>query len=187
VGDARPRESGRRFSAKPSFTAPSFVRVLQILLILIAFGHAFWHGVAIGQDKIGYQPVYRLRQALAIALSRMHELPLGGYLAHGSVVEALSRNGFALFADDVGPRFEADRAASLLFDADRLDRALHDARSVEIDTSRPSQLMLGADVAYADFVYASFVLFGPHFSSMYYFYFLLLGASCLAFVIAFRR
>jgi hypothetical protein len=47
-------------------------------------------------------------------------------------------------------------------------------------------LIRGNELAYADYVNFSFRLFGLRMSSLYYFYFVLLGISCLAFIAEFR-
>jgi hypothetical protein len=162
-------------------------RGLQVVLIVGAFGYAFAHGIAIGQYKIGFQPIWRIRQTVAVAISRMREPPLHGYLAYQAIVVALNRNGFAVFPGDEGPHFEADNWIPLFYDTARLERALGDAQKIAIDPASPPQLIQANELAYADYVYLSFRVFGLHFSSLYYLYFLLLGVSCVLFIIEFHR
>jgi hypothetical protein len=164
---------------------PAF-RWLQIVLIVAAFGLDFAHGIRLGEHDIGFQPIYRLRQSLAIAISRLRDPPLQGYLAYGSVVDALSRNGFAIEPADPGPHLD-DAGWTVLFgDPARMERALEQAKNTPIDPDRPPQLIRINELAYADYIYLGFRLFGVHMSSLYYFYFLLLGISCLLFVVEFR-
>ena len=84
---------------------------------------------------------------------------------------------------------ELDEAgwSALLRDTARIDRALRKAKDTAIDPSLEPQLMRGAELAYADYVYAAFLLFGLRLSSLYYFYFLLLGMACALFVVEFRN
>src|SRR3981081_582650 len=76
---------------------------LQLVLVLAAFCFDFAHGIALKQHDTGFQPMFRVRQTLAVAISRMREPPLHGYLAYQSVIDGLNRNGFAFFSEDVGP------------------------------------------------------------------------------------
>jgi hypothetical protein len=164
---------------------PAF-RWLQIVLIVAAFGLDFAHGIRLGEHDIGFHPIYRLRQSLAIAISRLRTPPLHGYLAYGSVVDALSRNGFAIDASDPGPHLDEKGWIALFRDPARMEQALEAARDTPIDPSRPPQLMRINELAYADYIYLGFRLFGVHISSLYSFYFLLLGISCLLFILEFR-
>ncbi len=169
-------------------TSPNAVfRVLQLVLVLASFGLDFGHGFSLGESDIGFHPVYRIRQSLAVAISRMHQPPLGGYLAYQSVIDALDENGFAVFVSDNGPHLDENGWTALFNDPARLNRALQQAKDTFIDAHLPPQLIQGNELAYADYMYGAFSLFGLHFSSLYYFYFLLLGVACLLFVVEFWR
>jgi hypothetical protein len=91
-------------------------------------GLDFFHGIQLGQDRIAYLPTYRLRQSLAVAISRLHEPRPGGYLAYRSVVDVLSADGFALLDGDPGPRLNRADFNALLNDGPRLDRMIQQAR-----------------------------------------------------------
>jgi hypothetical protein len=164
-----------------------FFRSLQLALILLAFGLDFAHGIVLGQHDIAFHPMYRLRQTLAVAISRLHEPPLQGYLAYQSVIDALCENGFAMFGDDKGPRLDVDGWNALFKDTARLDQALQQAKDTAIDPGLAPQIIRGNEIAYADYAYAAFRLFGLHITSFYYFYFLLLGLACVMFVIEFGK
>ena len=165
----------------------SIAAYLLILATVLAFCFDFAHGIMLGQDRIGFHPIYRLRQGLAIAISRMHEPPLHGYLAYQSVVDALNEDGFAVLDQDKGPHLDVAGWSALLGDPARMDRALRDARDTAVDTTLEPQLVLGNELGYADYLYLGFRLFGLHMSSQYYLYFVLLGISCVLYLSQFRR
>lgn len=161
-------------------------RPLQLALVLLIFCLTLCHGIVIGQYDVGFHPMYRLRQTLAIAISRMQLPPAHGYLAYQSVVDALDENGFAVYPNDKGPHLDVAGWTALFADPVRLDAALKQATTTPIDLSLPPQLIRGNELAYADYVYVAFRLFGPHFASLYYFYFVLLGIGCILFILEFR-
>jgi hypothetical protein len=144
------------------------------------------HGVALGQDRILSEPHYRIRQSLAIALSRLHDPPLGGYLAYGSIVGALNEHGFAVFDSDNGKVLSGPEMEVVLDDGPQLDRVLTMARNVQVDPKLPPEIIGGNELGYADYIELAFRLFGVRVAALYYFYFLLLGLSCLLFAIEFR-
>jgi hypothetical protein len=98
-------------------------RMAQIGLALILVIIDFTHGIALGEHNVGFHPIYRVRQSLAIAISRLHEPPATGYLAYGSVVDAFSRDGFAVLDEDVGPHLDVAAWDALLSDPARMERA----------------------------------------------------------------
>jgi hypothetical protein len=161
-------------------------RPLQLALVLLIFCLTVGHGIVIGNYDVGFHPMYRLRQTLAVAISRMQVPPAHGYLAHQSVIDALDQNGFAIFPNDKGSHLDVAGWTELFADPARLDAALKQATTTPIDPSLPPQLIRGNELGYADYVYAAFRLFGPHFASLYYFYFVLLGAGCILFILEFR-
>jgi hypothetical protein len=161
-------------------------RPLQLGLVLLIFGLTLGHGVVIGKNDVGFHPIYRLRQTLAIAISRMQIPSSHGYLAHQSVIDALDENGFGVFPYDKGVHLGLEGWTELLADPARLDAALKQATITPIDPTLPPQLIHGNELGYADYVYAAFRLFGPHFASLYYFYFVLLGIGCILFIVEFR-
>lgn len=175
--EAKSVEHGRR---------QSICGALLVALVVLTFCLDFAHGIMLGQDRIGFHPIYRFRQALAIAISRMHEPPLHGYLAYQSVVDVFNENGFAIFDNEKGRHLDRDGWTALLNDTARLDHTIRAAHDVAVDPTLPPQLVLGNELAYADYVYLGFRLFGLRISSQYYLYFLLLGISCALFIAQFR-
>jgi hypothetical protein len=164
----------------------SICGALLVALVALTFCLDFVHGIGLGQHQVAFHPIYRLRQSVAVALSRMHEPPLHGYLAYRSIVDTFTRKGFALQPQDVGTPLSVGELEALYKDNDRLDRMLQEANATVVDNKLPPQIIAGNELAYADYAYLSFVLFGIHMSSLYYFWFLLLGISCVLFVMEFR-
>jgi hypothetical protein len=160
---------------------------MPLLLILLTFCCDFGHGIALGQYNIGFHPMYRLRQSAAIAISRMQEPPLHGYLAYQSVIDTLNENGFAIYENDKGRHLDQEGWSVLFKDPARMERAFQKAKDTAVDPALGHEMIRGNEVAYSDYVYAAFELFGLRMSSFYYLYFLLLGIACALFVIEFRK
>jgi hypothetical protein len=158
-----------------------------LLLIACTLYLDLFHGLRLGQDQIAYSPIYRVRESLAIAISRMHDPSPGGYLAYKSVVTVLNENGFALLGEDLGSHLEVEGWTSLLNDGPRLDRIIREARDVSVDTSLPPEVIQGNELGLADYMYFSFRLFGDKISSFYYFYFLIALLTCLLYALQFRN
>jgi hypothetical protein len=157
-----------------------------LLLIGLTLFLDLFHGIALGQDQIAYHPIYRLRQSLAIAISRQHQPPPGGYLAYRSVVDVLSEHGFAIFDDDPGPLLDVAGWDALLNDGPKLNQVIQEARDAPVDPSLKSELIEGNELGLADYICWSFRIFGEKISSLYYFYFLVLLVTCLLYVLQFK-
>jgi hypothetical protein len=158
-----------------------------VLLIGCTLGLDILHGIRLGQDRVAFHGIYRLRQSLAIAISRLHDPPPGGYLAYGTVVNVFDENGFAIFDSDPGPHLDLAGWEALLTDGPRLNRIIQEAIDVPIDASLPPDIIQANELGYADFIYFSFRLFGDKISSLYYFYYLVVAATCLIYVLQFRN
>lgn len=158
-----------------------------LLLIACTLYLDIFHGLQLGQDQIAYSPIYRFRESLAVAISRLHDPSPGGYLAYKSVVTVLNENGFALLGDDLGSHLEVDGWRSLLNDGPRLDRIIGEAQHVSIDASLQPEVIQGNELGLADYMYFSFRLFGDKISSFYYFLFLIVLLTSLLYVLQFRN
>jgi hypothetical protein len=160
-----------------------------VLLLLIAcvFCLDIFHGIQIGQDQTAFHPIYRLRQSLAVAISRMHDPSPGRYLAYKSVVNVLNENGFALFDNDPGLHLDVPGWEALLTDGPRLDRIIQLAKDAAIDPTLPPEIIQANELGFADYIYFSFRLFGDKISSLYYFFYLIVAATCLVYVLQFRN
>ncbi len=156
----------------------------MIILVVVAFALDFAHGLVLRQNEILFHPVYRVRQSLAIALSRLHEVPVPGYTAHRGVVDALNKHGFGIFPNDAGRDIGWEK---LFDDPAALNRAFREAATAPVDTSAPLEILRGNELGYADFIWTAFELFGIRVQSLYLLLFLLLGASAASYVAHFRR
>jgi hypothetical protein len=166
------------------------LRLIGCIGLLLLIGCVFcldvFHGIELGQNQTAFQPIYRLRQSLAIAISRIHDPSPGHYLAYKSVVNVLSENGFAVWDDDPGPHMDVDRWAILLADGPQLNRIIQQAIDAPIDTSLPPEIIQANELGFADYIYFSFRLFGDRISSLYYFFYLIVAATCLVYILQFR-
>lgn len=164
--------------------APSPVFYILILVLLVGdISFSVWNG----NDDTLFQPAYRLRQSIAIAISRLREPSIDGYLAHKSVVNSLSRDGLAVFPWDEGGPFNQERAEQLLLDTRNMDVAIGRALSVPIDQNLPPDRILGNEPGYADYIYLSFLLFGPYASSLYKLYIALFVLSSVVYILTLRE
>ncbi len=160
--------------------------IALLLLIGGSFCLDIFHGIRLGQDQVAFHPAYRLRQSLAVAISRLHDPSPGKYLAYKSVVNVLDENGFAMFVGEPGPLLNAKEWAALLADGPRLDRIIQQARDVAIDTSLPPEIIKKNELGLADYIYLSFRIFGDRIASLYYFFYLIVAVSCLVYILQFR-
>ena len=158
-----------------------------ILLIGCVFFLDVFHGIKLGQDQTAFHPIYRLRQSLAVAISRMHDPSPGRYLAYKSVVNVLNENGFALFDSEPGPRLDVPGWAALLTDGPRLNRIIQQTIDIPIDPSLPPEIIQANELGFADYIYLSFRLFGDKISSLYYFFYLIVAATCLVYILQFHN
>lgn len=164
-----------------------FGRYGLLLLIAATLCLDFFHGIALRQHQVLFHPIYRLRQSLGVAVSRLHYPPPGGYLAYRSVMNVFNENGFAIFPEEPGPHLDAAGWAALFDDGPKLNRIIEQARDVPVDTSLTPDIIGGNELGFADYIYYSFRLFGDKISSLYYFYFLILAVSVLLYARQFRR
>jgi hypothetical protein len=174
---------GHAVPSKTKRVAHLALLALIACIFLIDFAYLPLRGEA---DTL-FQPIYRVRQTLAVAISRMQGPAATGYTAHASVVESLNQSGMAVFPNDPGPPYDDVRTNALLGNGEELNEVMRTALATPVDIAREPELILGNELAYADFFSLSFLLFGFNVTSLYYFTFLLLGLSSLAFVVEFRR
>jgi hypothetical protein len=165
----------------------SFGCIGLLILIGCALCLDLFHGLSLGQDRIGYHPIYRFRQSLAVAISRLHDPPAGGYLAYGSVLNVLTENGLVIFDDVPRQILNKPGLEALLYDGPRLNRIIRAAKDVSIDAGAPPDIIRANELGLADYMYVSFRLFGDKISSFYYLFFLLAAVTCLFYVLQFRN
>jgi hypothetical protein len=167
------------------------LRRIGCIGLLLLIGCAFYldisHGMRLGQDQVAFHPIYRLRQSLAVAISRLHHPAPGKYLAYKSVVDVLDENGFAIFDGEPGPHLDLPGWEALLADGPKLNRIIQQAKDVTIDTSLPPEIIQANELGFADYIYFSFRLFGDQISSLYYFFYLIVAVTCLIYIVQFRN
>src|SRR5262245_26463129 len=129
--------------------------------VLLLFALSVVRSYSLGQHERMYDnPVYRWRESLAIALSRMQEPPLHGYLAYRSIRNYLAEHGLALMTGEAKTLSTAEDRAALVRDTARMNQLLHDASRTPIDPALPPVILTGNELGLADYFYWSFRLFG---------------------------
>jgi hypothetical protein len=142
----------------------------------------------LGQYRTMYDnPIYRWRISIAVALSQLHAQPLKGYVAYRSIVDYLDHHGLALMQGEAAPLPTFDAVRKLIYDPDRLETLFQQASVIPVDSKLLPVPMVGNEKGEAAFYYWAFRLFGIHLTSLWYFYFLLLGISTIAFLVTFWR
>ncbi|MGO8914941.1 MAG: hypothetical protein ACLQJR_03435 [Stellaceae bacterium] len=168
-------------------TARTRRRLVAILGLLITLGLlALSIERCVQQQQVNtlYDPVYRWRQTFVVALSRMREHPPGGYLGFKSIESVFVHNGFGILP---GEDVDMGRVTARQKDGAFLNRVLAEAMAVPINRSEAPILIRGNDLGWVDYVYLSFAIFGLNVSSLFYFYYLLLGLSAAMFLGVFWR
>jgi hypothetical protein len=162
--------------------------VCVLAAIFFLFGLSMYHSYSLGQYRTMYDnPIYRWRISMAVALSELRDPPLRGFVAYGSIVDYLNQHGLAIMAGEALPLPSLEAVKKLIYDPERLEELLRSAATVPIDNNLTPVPIVGSEKGEASFYYWSFRLFGIHLTSLWYFYFVLLGLSVLAFFLTFWR
>ena len=157
-----------------------------IILTLLALSVARTY--SLGQNLSMYDnPVYRWRESLAIALSRMQPEPLHGYIAYRSISNYLNQHGLGIFDGEADPLPTAEQISALTHNGPRMEQLMRDASRAPIDQSLPPVVLHGNEKGLADYYYLAFELFGLNINALVLFYYLLLTASALMFFATFRN
>ena len=155
------------------------------IVILLALSVARTYST--GQNLSMYDnPIYRWRESLAIALSRMQPQPLHGYIAYRSISNYLNQHGLGIFQREADPLPTAQELSALTHDGPRMEKLIREAIQVPIDMSLPPVILHGNEKGLADFYYFAFELFGLNINALVLFYYLLLAASVAMFFATFR-
>jgi hypothetical protein len=172
-----------------SARTPASRTVIAIFALYVAFlfGLNVLHAYQLGfQSKMYDNPIYRWRESLVIALSRMQPEPLRGYVGYGSILAYLTQHGLALMAGEADPMpSPADRFA-LVNDGARMDRLMQEASRVAIDSNLPPVILQGNELGLVDYMYYAFELYGINTNALVLFYFTLLFISVVLFFVTFR-
>jgi len=146
-----------------------------------------YRSYALGQYRTMYDnPIYRWRESVAVALSKLHDPPLSGYVAYRSIRDYLTAHGLALMPGEAEPLPSPAEREKLIYDPSRLERLFRAAAAVPVDPLLPPVPIVGNEKGESDFYALAFSLFGISLSALWKFYFLLLFASAAIFFLAFR-
>ncbi|MGE5537985.1 MAG: hypothetical protein ACM30I_05175 [Gemmatimonas sp.] len=171
--------------AFPPRAARSFILAVAVVFL---FGASVHHSQELGQERTLYDnPIYRWRESLAVALSRMQDKPLHGYLAYRSTRDYLAQHGLGLMGGEADPLPSGQERHDLVFDPDRMEELIREARDAPIDYTLPPVMVQGNELGVADYYYWSFKLFGLNLRALWLFYFSLLAVSAGLFFLTFRR
>jgi hypothetical protein len=157
--------------------AVAFLLALNVL-------HAYQLGF---QSKMYDSPIYRWRESLVIALSRMQPQPLHGYVGYGSILAYLTQHGLALIGGEANPLPTPQQRAALVADGARMNQLMKEASEVAIDTKLPPVILQGNELGLVDYTYWAFRLYGISINALVLFYFTLLTVSVALFYVTFRR
>jgi hypothetical protein len=155
--------------------------VVALLALNICLSYSFGHSHTMTSN-----PIYRWRESVAIALSKMRDNPMPGYLAYGSIHKYIVQHGLGLLDGEANPLPKPDALFALIHDPVRLNKLFQDASKVAIDHSLPPTKLQGNELGLAEYYYWAFSLFGVSLFAMWAFYFVLLAIAVLLFYGAFR-
>ena len=156
--------------------------------VLALFALSVMRSYSLGHHERMYDnPVYRWRESLAIALSRMQQPPLHGYLAYRSIRNYLAEHGLALVAGEAKAVSTPEERKELVHDTARMNQLLLDASRAPIDATLTPVTLTGNELGLADFFYWAFRIFGLNLNSLVLLYFSILFVSVLTFFLTFRR
>jgi len=153
-------------------------------LFAINMLHAYQLGF---QSKMYDSPIYRWRESLVIALSRMQPQPLHGYVGYRSILSYFTQHGLALMGGEANPLPTQAQRAALIADGARMNRLMKEASEVAIDPTLPPVILQGNELGLVDYTYWAFKLYGISIDALVLFYFTLLLVSVVLFFVTFRR
>src|SRR5262249_3539548 len=120
--------------------------VLALLALSVALTYA------LGQhDRMYDNPMYRWRESLAIALSRLHEPPLHGYLAYRSIRDTLARQGLALLQGEADSIPTPAERRALVRNGQRMNELFDEASRAPVDPRLEPVILTGNELGLADF------------------------------------
>lgn len=158
------------------------------LAVAVLFAINVLHAYQLGfESKMYDSPIYRWRESLVIALSRMQPQPLHGYVGYGSILSYLTQHGLALMGGEAYPRPTPQQLAALVADGTRMTRLMKEASEVAIDPTLPPVILQGNELGLVDYTYWAFKLYGISINALVLFYFTLLFVSVALFFVTFRR
>src|SRR5262249_49420154 len=111
-----PRPDAPRSIVKSSILAAT---VLVLFVLSVVRTYSLGH-----HERMYDNPVYRWRESLAIALSRMQAPPLHGYLAYRSIRNYLAKKGLALVIGEADELSTPEQRRALVQDGPRMNELL---------------------------------------------------------------
>ena len=158
------------------------------LAVAALFAINVLHAYQLGfQSKMYDSPIYRWRESLVIALSRMQPQPLHGYVGYGSILSYFTQHGLALIGGEAYPLPTPAQRAALIADGARMNQLMKEASEVAIDPTLPPVILQGNELGLVDYTYWAFKLYGISIDALVLFYFTLLLVSVALFFVTFRR
>jgi hypothetical protein len=158
------------------------------LAVAVLFAVNVLHAYQLGfQSKMYDSPIYRWRESLVIALSRMQPQPLHGYVGYGSILSYFTQHGLALIGGEAYPLPTQAQRTALVADGVRMNRLMKEASEVAIDPKLPPVILQGNELGLVDYTYWAFKLYGISINALVLFYFTLLFVSVALFFVTFRR
>jgi hypothetical protein len=178
----------RSIDQKRAFRGNALIRTLAFpaaILLLLALN--MWLSYSFGHARMMYDnPIYRWRESVAIALSKMHDPPAKGYLAYGSVQKYLTEHGLGLMNGEANPLPSWPELRALIYDPERIEGLFRNAETVAVDGSLPPVRIEGNELGLVDYYYWAFKLFGINLVGLWLLYFIILCISILLFFLTFR-
>jgi hypothetical protein len=167
---------------------PRTVVAIFALAVALLFAINMLHAYQLGfQSKMYDSPIYRWRESLVIALSRMQPQPLHGYVGYGSILSYFTQHGLALIGGEASPLPTQAQRTALVTDGARMNQLMKEASEVAIDPALPPVILQGNELGLIDYTYWAFKLYGISINALVLFYFTLLFVSVAVFFVTFRR
>jgi hypothetical protein len=167
---------------------PRTVIAIFALAVAALFAVNVLHAYQLGfQSKMYDSPIYRWRESLVIALSRMQPQPSHGYVGYGSILSYFTQHGLALMGGEANPQPTPAQRAALVADGARMNRLMKEASEVAIDPKLAPVILQGNELGLIDYTYWAFKLYGISINALVLFYFTLLFVSVALFFVTFRR
>jgi hypothetical protein len=178
----------KNFAAAALRPTSRAVTAVFALAVAALFALNMLHAYQLGfQSRMYDNPIYRWRQSLVIALSRMQPQPLHGYVGYGSILAYLNQHGLAIMAGEANPLPNAADRSAVIVDGARMDRLMQQASEVAIDPKLPPVILQGNELGLVDYMYWAFELYGININAFVLLYFTLLFISAALFFVTFRH
>jgi hypothetical protein len=178
----------RNLFASVQAQEPRTVIAIFALAVAALFAINVLHAYQLGfQSKMYDSPIYRWRESMVIALSRMQPQPSHGYVGYGSILSYFTQHGLALMGGEANPLPTQEQRAALVADGARMNQLMKEASEVAIDSKLAPVILQGNELGLVDYTYWAFKLYGISINALVLFYFTLLLVSVAVFFVTFGR